>query len=219
MPPTVVLVEDHALLAQSVALVLRHRGHRVALLGPDDDVVACCRDLAPATVLLDLDLGPDVRGDDLVGPLHGAGHTVVVVTGAGDPARLGGCLLAGAVAVLDKSEPLEVLVEAVDRAHDGRPVMAQDRRAALLRAGRLAQERRAGALAPFDRLTPGEVEVLHGIVLGHRAATIARARTVSLATVRAQVRSVLTKLGVGSQLEAAALAHSSGWWEQRSAPC
>lgn len=211
-----VVVEDHALLAQSVALVLRHTGREVVLLGPQDDVEALARDLPPATVLLDLDLGLDRRGDDLVAPLHAAGHAVVVVTGATDEARLGACLLAGAVAVLDKSVPLDVLVGAVDRVESGRPVLEPARREHLVRAARRQRELRSTALQPFERLTPGEADVLEGIVLGRRAADIARQRVVSLATVRAQVRAVLAKLGVASQLEAAALAHRSGWWAHRS---
>ncbi|MGJ7439884.1 response regulator [Aquipuribacter sp. MA13-6] len=216
MPRRVVVVEDHALLAQSVALVLRHSGREVTVLGPLDDVEATARDLPPATVLLDLDLGRDRLGDDLVAPLHAAGHAVVVVTGATDEARLGACLLAGAVAVLDKSVPLDVLVGTVELVESGRPVLDRARREHLVRAARRQREQRSAAMEPFDRLTPGEAEVLEGIVLGRRAADIARQRVVSLATVRAQVRAVLSKLGVASQLEAAALAHRSGWWERRS---
>ncbi|WP_380169381.1 response regulator [Jannaschia sp. R86511] len=212
----VVVVEDHTLLAQSLALVLRHSGRPVTLLDGTGDVVALASQVPPGTVLLDLDLGGDRRGDDLVAPLRAAGHTVVVVTGATDEARLGGCLLAGAVAVLDKAVPLDVLVDAVGRAEAGAPVMAAERREHLVRVARRAREEAAAARAPFDRLTPGEADVLEAVVLGHRAADIARQRVVSVATVRAQVRAVLTKLGVGSQLEAAALAHRSGWWGRRS---
>jgi DNA-binding NarL/FixJ family response regulator len=46
-------------------------------------------------------------------------------------------------------------------------------------------------------------------------ATIAARTHVAETTVRTQVRGVLTKLGVGSQLEAVALAHHSGWLEDR----
>ena len=41
---------------------------------------------------------------------------------------------------------------------------------------------------------------------------IAREWVVSEATVRSQVRGVLTKLGAGSQLEAVALALEAGWF-------
>ena len=54
-------------------------------------------------------------------------------------------------------------------------------------------------------LTAREREVLDGLVAGKRAAAIAEESVVSLATVRAQIRAILAKLGVSSQLEAVAL--------------
>ena len=46
---------------------------------------------------------------------------------------------------------------------------------------------------------------------GLPAAAIAAAGYVSEATVRTQIRAVLTKLGVTSQLQAVALARRAGW--------
>lgn len=71
-------------------------------------------------------------------------------------------------------------------------------------------ERRRARLV-FDDLTPREREVLLGLVEGRCAQTLANEAVVSLATVRSQIRSVLTKLGVTSQLEAVALARRVGW--------
>jgi DNA-binding NarL/FixJ family response regulator len=48
-------------------------------------------------------------------------------------------------------------------------------------------------------------EILELLARGERAAVIAEAAAVSLSTVRSQIRSILTKLEVNSQLEAAAL--------------
>ncbi len=49
------------------------------------------------------------------------------------------------------------------------------------------------------------------LVDGVRAADIAEASYVSLSTVRSQIRSILAKLGVGSQLTAVSLAIKAGW--------
>ena len=57
----------------------------------------------------------------------------------------------------------------------------------------------------LDRLTQREREVLAELAGGHRAQAVAEHFVVSLATVRTQIRSVLSKLEVGSQLEAVAL--------------
>jgi DNA-binding NarL/FixJ family response regulator len=73
------------------------------------------------------------------------------------------------------------------------------------------------ALAPFRRLTPREEEVLAALVDGEPAVAIAERDTVSEATVRSHIRSVLTKLGVGSQLQAVAQARRAGWSRGRAA--
>jgi DNA-binding NarL/FixJ family response regulator len=57
----------------------------------------------------------------------------------------------------------------------------------------------------LDRLTQREREVLAELARGRRAQAVADHFVVSLATVRTQIRAVLTKLEVGSQLEAVAL--------------
>jgi DNA-binding CsgD family transcriptional regulator len=53
--------------------------------------------------------------------------------------------------------------------------------------------------------------VLAGLAQGQRAESLAAAAVVSEATVRSQIRSVLAKLGVNSQLEAVALVWKVGW--------
>ncbi len=66
-------------------------------------------------------------------------------------------------------------------------------------------------LAPFRALSPREQAVLAGLLAGDSAETIAHRSYVSLATVRSQIRAVLLKLGVNSQLAAVALAREAGW--------
>lgn len=55
------------------------------------------------------------------------------------------------------------------------------------------------------RLTPRERAVLDRLAGGTRAAGIAAEFVVSVSTVRTQIRSILAKLEVSSQLEAVAL--------------
>jgi DNA-binding NarL/FixJ family response regulator len=82
------------------------------------------------------------------------------------------------------------------------PAVARDTFVAAHRERRAQRGELAGKL---DRLTPRELEVLRLLADGHRAHAVADEFVVSLATVRTQIRAVLTKLGVTSQLEAVAL--------------
>jgi DNA-binding NarL/FixJ family response regulator len=105
-----------------------------------------------------------------------------------------------------KAKPFDVLLQTVLTAAVGEPVMSEaERQKWLMRHySHLAQER--DLTQRLDRLSPREREVLELLAQGHRAAEIAEHFVVSMPTVRTQIRAILTKLQVNSQLEAVALA-------------
>jgi DNA-binding NarL/FixJ family response regulator len=212
-PVRVAIVDDHRLLAQSLALALHAAGYDAVLIDPLDDVVQRAHQWRVDVVLLDLDFG-GTTGDGLVEPLSKF-TPVVVVTAESDRARWGDCLLAGAVGVLSKAVAVEEIVAAVGDALEGRPVVAEADRITWLRESERARREGERRLAPFRRLTPREQEVLAAMVEGEAAAAIASRAVVSEATVRSQIRAVLTKLGVASQLQAVAAARRAGWNQRR----
>lgn len=213
-PSRLLIVDDHDLLAGTLALALRQHGLavRVAEETSAVAVVEQARSLAPVLVLLDLELGPPLgSGLDLIPALVDAGACVVMVTGITDRVRLGACVEAGASGVVSKAAGFETLVETVRQAAAGIPLLSDDERRALL--DELKHHRRADSdrLAPFRALSPREQVVLGYLVAGQSAETIAERTYVSLATVRSHIRSILLKLGVNSQLAAVALVRDAGW--------
>jgi len=60
-------------------------------------------------------------------------------------------------------------------------------------------------------LTEREQSVLAELMEGHCAEEIAKAAFVSISTVRSQIKAILQKLGVNSQLAAVALTRRAGW--------
>lgn len=213
-PVRVVIVEDHELLATSLVLALRQQGLQAeALLGPDaDEIVATVHRLAPVLVLLDLDLGPTLgSGVGLIRPLLAAGARVVMMTGVVDRVQLAACVEAGASGIVSKTAGFGELVDAVRRAVDGEELFTVGQRHRLLQELRQRRQADHDRLAPFERLSPREQAVLAGLVAGETAETIANRSFVALTTVRSQIRSILLKLGVTSQLAAVALARSAGW--------
>lgn len=211
---TVLIVEDHELLAQSLGVALQAEGLEVhvADLRAQRSVLDEAREVGPATVLLDLDLGAHQEsGEALVPDLVGLGARVVVVSGSTDVLRLGTCLELGAAGVLSKSRPFDDVLTAVQNAASGERVMPDAERQDLLAAMRRSRADQRERLEPFERLTPREAEVLGLLMQGQAAEAIARRFVVSEATVRTQIRGVLGKLGVTSQLAAVAEAHRVGW--------
>jgi len=213
---SLLIVDDHELLAESLAWALRAESFAVNVVTPTSPqaILEAAEHTRPDVVLLDLDLGRHVGSAvPLIGPLRSCGTLVVIVTGVTDRHRLAECLEAGAAGLLPKATAFEDLVEAVREVLDLGTLVSASRRAELLSELRAQRGQRRRRLEPFEQLTPREREVLRGLLEGHSAEAIARASYVSLATVRSQIRSVLQKLAVNSQLAAVAKARQAGWPE------
>jgi DNA-binding NarL/FixJ family response regulator len=208
------VVDDHELVRAALVATLRGEGIDAyacthATIG---GILAEARTLPPGVVLLDLDLGtgPDgahIDGIDAVKGLRAAGWTVLVLTG--NPgvrsARIAAAIAAGAVGQVPKISSFDVLLGTVRHVIAGTSVMTPEERRDWLdrdRAERLATRRRDGLLG---RLTARERVVLQQLAEGRRAAEIAADSVVSVTTVRSQIRAILAKLEVSSQLTAVAL--------------
>ncbi|WP_341229423.1 response regulator transcription factor [Nocardioides salarius] len=213
----VVIVEDHQLFAESLDLALTMDGYDVRRIAPPDASTTVASLLAdvlrqrPRIVLLDLDLGAFGDTVRVIAPLVRSGADVVIVTANDDRGRWGECLQHGARTVVSKSDPLNGILAVVRRLHQALPVLALEEREALLRAW--TQERRELAVATerLERLTRRERQVLGMLMLGRTVREIAALDVVSEATVRTQVKSILGKLEVSSQLAAVGLAHQLRW--------
>ena len=214
MSGRVLLVEDHAAVAQGLAIALRADGFEVEVAGAAsmEGILATARQLSPDAVLLDLHLG-ELLGDTvpLIPQLRATGARVVMFTAEVDAGALGSCVEVGADGVLAKSQPLEEVVGALRKALSGEPLLTGARRTDLLDAAHQARSEARRRGAAFEALTRREQEVLAAMMDGHSAEAIAERKYVSITTVRSHIRSVLAKLGVGSQLQAVALARRAGW--------
>jgi DNA-binding NarL/FixJ family response regulator len=208
----VLIIDDHALIGTTLAMALESRGI-VAHCGEVSSVDAVrrtARTLPPCVALVDVDLGvaPDGRmldGVDLVPFLVDLGWRVVMLTGSARAPDMAAAVAAGAIGWLHKRAPFEDLLASVVAAVAGEPLLSDEERLRLVRLHFGEQARARIRRAGLDQLTAREREVLDGLVAGKRAAAIAEESVVSLATVRTQIRSILAKLGVSSQLEAVAL--------------
>ena len=165
----------------------------------------------PRVVLLDLDLGRFGDGVRLIEPMARSGANVVVVTGSTDRARWGEAVRAGARKVQAKSQPLRDILATVRRITAGLPVMDREEREELLGEWNRHRFEFQGLRDRLDLLTTREGEVLGHLMKGRAVREIAGISVVSEATVRTQVKSILAKLEVSSQLAAVGMAHEIGW--------
>ena len=117
----------------------------------------------------------------------------------------------GAAGWVGKDAFLDEVVAALHDVLDGTPLIGCAAREAMIDELRIERAGLRRALSPFERLTARERDVLAALVDGLSAEEIAETQFVALTTVRSQIRAVLQKLGVRSQLAAVAHANRVGW--------
>jgi two-component system nitrate/nitrite response regulator NarL len=211
--PRVLIAHDRALLRDLLVLALQGAGLpdvRAVRDGSVPHLAGEAADWKPDVALLAARSG-ELSTDTAIRDLAAAGVIVLVLTEDRDPLLLARCLQAGAAGLFDSSQPFDHLVELLSDAAMGRTVLEPWAREEILRAleARHADEQRRRA--PFWALSEVEAEVLTFMTRGKHAEEIAAMRVVSIATVRSQIRAVLRKLGVNSQLAAVVLAEQAGW--------
>jgi two-component system nitrate/nitrite response regulator NarL len=211
-----ILVDDHIAIAQALASAFRASGfHPVEALPLDahhvEGVAAAAGRIRPAVALVDLNLGADRSGLPLFEPLLGAGVKVVAFSASEDDLAIAESVEAGAAGFLNKGEPFEAITEYVRRVADGEVMVPPTRRAELLDLARRTRAGRDSRLAMFRSLSPREADVLAGLIEGRSAKQIAFDHGLAVKTVRHQIESIRTKLGVHTQLEAVALAREVAW--------
>jgi len=212
----VAIVEHHLLFAQALEIALTLEGYDVHRQEISDrampgKLLAGLLHARPQIALLDLDLAGTGHGIRLIEPLTRARISVVVLTESMDGARWGECLRYGACTVLSKSAPLGSILATFRLIGERRPVLARDERDRLLAEFDQEQALAGGLRRRLDLLTPREREVLAHLMLGRPVREIAHVSFVSEATVRTQVKSILAKLEVSSQLAAVGVAHLVEW--------
>jgi DNA-binding NarL/FixJ family response regulator len=202
-PITVVIVDDHLLVADSVAASLD--------ASPDVTVVAiagtCATGLEevrrhqPDVLLLDQRL-PDGLGTDSLPGMHLASPRtrVLLVTGADTDDVLLRAIEGGAAGFIAKGQRAAALLDAVRRAAVGETVLST----ADLR--RLMPQLVHPPTRLGDDLTAREREVLELLLDGCSTVVLARKLAISHATARNHIQSVISKLGAHSKLEAVSVA-------------
>ncbi len=214
--PCVAVASDQLLVASVVAAALSGRGLRCAVLawpsGPDGPVPASSDDsLTEAAAESGVDAALLISDFDGVARIRSGVRLLrevparwVVLTGAPRGPLWGALLEVGSWHVAPASSGLDEVTEVLRAAAVGAVVTSEADRAELLESWRTVVSRHEELVARLATMTPREKEVLQLLYAGSPVRSIAREFDVAEATVRTQVKRVLRKLDVRSQLAAVA---------------
>jgi DNA-binding NarL/FixJ family response regulator len=128
----------------------------------------------------------------------------LVLAGAPSGPAWGALYECGAAVVLPDDTGLDAVCDLLHELDDGRTSPAPAWRGELIRSWWSFAQRRGELSARLDSLTGREEEVLQQLYQGQGVRTIAEHGGVTEATVRSQVKAILRKLEVNSQLAAVA---------------
>lgn len=222
MSVRLLVVDDHRLLAEALASALKLRGHRVlAAAAPCAGAADLVVSRAPEVCLLGTahPAEPDAF-EPVVRIKQERPQVAVVVLGpVPSPRGIAAAFAAGASGYVRHDERIEGVERAMLKARAGEvaiaPTLLRQAFAELLDP---AEEPDDEGARLMQMLTPREVEVLVRVAEGEDTRLIAVGMGIAPSTARTHVQRVLMKLGVGSRLEAAALAARTGLLERAARP-
>lgn len=203
-----VLCDDQRILCEALATALAERDHQVlAVTTTATAGVTAVAAHHPDICLLDLCFPDAEDGLDAAREIarHHPGTKVLVLSGISDPQMLSEAMDIGIAGLLPKDQSVDQIADALDVIAAGGAVFD-----AGLHRGVASSSRGQRFIRPVDRLTPREKEILARIVAGESTKQMARAMSITTGTASMYARNVLTKLGVHTRLQAAALAGREG---------
>jgi two-component system, NarL family, nitrate/nitrite response regulator NarL len=201
--------DDHKLLLDALSMALADNGHTVVATAVDpDEAVEAARKHQPDACLLDVNF-PNSNGLNAISRIHEVSPNtkVVMLSGSINRSLVADAIAEGAQGFVGKEKPVGVIIEALELAHEGH--LAVD--LLLLQEVLRPQASNEDPLWMLKFLTEREWEVMRCIMDGLSTEQMAEQLRVQRSTARTHVQNLLTKLGVHSRLQAAALmtAHAS----------
>jgi two-component system, NarL family, response regulator len=200
-PIRVLLADDHEVVREGLAAILRRREifDIVGEVSDGTEAVEAWQRLKPDVTLCDLRM-PNMDGVATIAAIRAldAGARIIILTTYDSDEDIYQGLRAGAKGYLLKDTPRDQIVDAIVAVHAGRTYIPS-----------LVGEKLATRLVT-DQLTEKEKAILHYVAAGQSNKEIARKIDISEGTVKFHTNAIYSKLGVTSRTEAIAVAAKRG---------
>lgn len=210
----ILLIDSQALFRAGLRLLMeREAGLEVmAEAGTRAEALAAAASAQPDIILIGLDEGNE-EILDLIPELREAATRarLLVLSGTDDGELLQHSVLLGATGIVSKNDPVEVLVQAINKVRGGEVWLDGAIIASVLdEIPRVRGSRLSEANGKINSLTEREREVVALIGEGIKNRQIADRLFISEATVRHHLTSIFAKLGVSDRFELTIFAYRHG---------
>ena len=207
----VLIVDDDALVRAGLSMMLAGAEDLqiVAEADDGDQVARARRRTCPDVVLMDIRM-PRVDGlaaTEQIRGRDGAPEIIILTTFDADEHVIR-ALRAGAGGFLLKDTPPAEIINAIRKVAAGEPILSPSVTRRLI--AQVAEVRRSPARELLAQLSEREREVVVAIGQGKSNAQIGAELYMSVATVKAHVSRLLTKLGLNNRVQVALFAHDAG---------
>ncbi len=209
----IVVIDEHELFRAGIRMILtRQPGFEVVGEAADlPEAVALVKREQPDITLLGIDLA-DEQNLAYLPDLCAAAESmrVLVLSGAGDPELNRRAVCLGAIGVLSKDKPADVLVKAIEKIHAGEAWLDRTTTAAVLREMSPRNRKPDPEELKIGSLTEREREVIKLVGEGLKNKQIAERLFISDITVHHHLTSIYSKLEVTDRLELLIYAYRNG---------
>lgn len=214
----VFLVDDHRATLWGLERLIDSATDRMRLVGSAtsiSDLLSSPASQDADVIVLDLDLGGQNSTDSFTELFRTHGARVLVLTGARDLDAHRQAVIAGARGVVRKEEPVDVLLRAIEKVHEGDVWVNRSLMGEIMHILTGNKPTNTHAVSGAGCLTPKEHEVIAAVVRhkGAKSLILAEDLGISEHTLRNHLTAIYHKLEVHGRLELYVYAKEHGLGE------